>query len=161
MRLPSKAFNVCTLQPLFVEDAIDIFSLFGLSLAATVYVDWWYHFTSGCFLSTFRNIKAHFPWMMRVKVLQRIGTYLRPYSQTGYRLYLCRTAPRLELRILGNQITGFHHLTWCPTHEGMEGDARADRLACILSIRAPDKPSDNPLYTAHHLRTPKKVAEAV
>lgn len=61
-------------------------------------------------------------------------------SQAACRLFLSGAVPRAVIRIIGNKLCNFHSLTWCPAHEGMEGNTRVDRLARVLNIRAADQP---------------------
>lgn len=62
--------------------------------------------------------------------------YVLTDSQAACRLFMRGTLPHSVARILGSCLDIDHSIMWCPAHNGLEGNERADRIARGSNDRA-------------------------
>ncbi|KAH8037800.1 hypothetical protein HPB51_017300 [Rhipicephalus microplus] len=62
-------------------------------------------------------------------------------------MFLKGVLPRSVLRMLGSSLQEDHGITWCPAHESVGRNERADRIARALTCRAVDMPTQTDYFT--------------
>lgn len=70
--------------------------------------------------------------------------YVLTDSQAACRLFMRGILPRSATRILGSRLDLDHGIMWCPAHNGLDGNERADRIARGSNNRAAARNLEEP-----------------